>query len=116
MNWWDECERWLDNITYRDNYRLIRMARPFGFTVRVACQRPDRDTGEMGEGLGGLAHIMHGTPEGAVVQQMFGLFRAYDEHECRESFKYEGLRLYDPHMTLEALKTAATMSDTANVS
>jgi hypothetical protein len=81
-----------------------------GVYLQVACHRRDTYTGAMEWGHGGTAYLSYGADEAAIVAIAFGLVKAYVEHEAREGYTYQGLRVYGPHMTLEALKQAARTS------
>jgi hypothetical protein len=41
----------------------------------------------------------------------FGLFRAYEEHECREFFQWKGRSIFGPHISSESLWLVANTFD-----
>lgn len=79
--------------------------------IELLVWRKDTATGDWGYGRGGKRYLDKDelTPD-KVVQAIFGAYMAYEEHECREAFLYDGHRVYGPHMKLDALVTAAQLS------
>lgn len=75
--------------------------------MQVQCYRMDTVTSEMGVGKGGKCYLSPHMTDQEIVQNAFGLFKAYEEHECREFFTYKGKRIYGPHISLEALLEVA---------
>lgn len=41
--------------------------------------------------------------EGALVKTALAAALQAEEHECREAFTYQGVRLFDPHTTIDKL-------------
>jgi hypothetical protein len=41
--------------------------------------------------------------KGEIVQTAFAACLAWEEHECREAFKYKGQPVFSPHYNIEAL-------------
>lgn len=74
---------------------------------QIRCWRKDTITGEMGYGYGGKAYLSRHAVRSEVVATAFGLYKAYLEHETRESFKWRGRRVYGPHIDVVALHAAA---------
>ena len=79
--------------------------------VQVGTQRPDTYTQEMGLGKGGKAKVSDFATHDEVVKKIFGLCMAYTEHETREGFKWKGRRIFNPHVTIEALWSVAKKSN-----
>lgn len=77
-----------------------------GYWVQVGTERPCSYTGEIGIGKGGKAYISNHATDDEIVKKVFGLCIAYVEHETREGFKYKGVRIFNPHTSLEALLIA----------
>jgi hypothetical protein len=73
--------------------------------------RQDVVTGEWGWGTGGRGAVSEQATTSQIVQQAFGLFRAAEEHECREHFRYMGQRVFGPHIDVNALVEIATDTD-----
>lgn len=95
----DELIMLLDRITYKPGYRVVQAGR----LVQVSFSRPDAFTGEQGIGFGGTAKIPDDATPGDVLRTVFGLFRALEEHECREWFRVDGVQVFSPHITFDAL-------------
>jgi hypothetical protein len=79
--------------------------------VQIVCWRKDVITGEMGYGYGGKAYPSEHATLSELVQVIFGLYLRYWEHEARETFEYKGLRVFGPHISVEALMTVARKVD-----
>ncbi len=78
--------------------------------VQVGMNRPCVDTGEMNIGKGGKAYISkHATPD-EIIKKILGLAIAYVEHEIREGFTYQGKRLFEPHISIEALMSISNQT------
>lgn len=93
-----------DNIHYKPGYRVaVEIDENDQVYIQVQARRLDIVTNEMGWGKGGLFYVSYTATEQQIVQATFGLFKAYEEHECRERFTYKGKRIYGPHISLEAL-------------
>lgn len=75
--------------------------------VQVGTERACAYTGESGIGKGGKAYVSPYATDDEVVKKIFGLCLAYTEHETREGFLYRGRRLFNPHISLEALMSIA---------
>jgi hypothetical protein len=84
---------------------------PKGCFVQIKCWRRDVITGEWDWGYGGKAYPSEHATLSELTQMIFGLYRAYWEHEVRETFEYQGLRVYGPHISVEALMTVARKVD-----
>ncbi len=101
------------SVSYKPGYRLL--LRPDSTELRgrwyfqVEVDRPDAITGKPGTGRGGKAYLSPHACRSELVQTAFGLFKAYEEHEARESFRYNGRQVYGPHLDVTALWTIAEM-------
>lgn len=82
-----------------------------GPAVRIGHFRPDVVTGEPGWGFGGRFRVAPTATDSEVVQGIFGLFKAYEEHECRESFEWKHRRIFGPHLDIQALHDIAHRTD-----
>jgi hypothetical protein len=78
---------------------------------QIKCWRKDVITKEMGWGYGGKAYLSEEASDSELVGTIFGLYKNYVEHEARESFEFDGYRIYGPHMDVNALKTVARKVD-----
>lgn len=94
-------------ITYKDGYRLIcewdKEHENTRMYLQVACYRPDSLTGDLDWGHGGKAYLSPHMGNGEIVKTAFALFKSYEEHECREFFKYDGRAVFGPHISVDAL-------------
>lgn len=81
------------------------------YYFQVHCWRMDVITGQMGWGYGGKAYLSPHATDSELVQTAFGLYKAYWEHEARETFQYKGKRVFGPHISVEALLTVASKVD-----
>ena len=79
--------------------------------VQVRCQRLDVVTGKMGWGAGGKYRVSEHATDSEIVQATFGLFKAYEEHEVRENFYWEGARIFGPHIDIRAMHSVANKFD-----
>lgn len=96
------------DIHYKPDYRLyVGVSNEGKIYLQVQCWRPDSITGEYDWGKGGKLHLSIHMTDQEIVQNAFGLYKAYEEHECREFFTYRGKRIYGPHISLEALLEVA---------
>lgn len=71
--------------------------------IEINHHRPDTHTGQMGVGSGGRRFIPVTADISDIVRMVFGAFLAYQEHEAREAFKFQGVRVFGPHQDLVAL-------------
>jgi hypothetical protein len=78
-----------------------------GWLIRTTFRRPDRDTGEVEEGFGRWWHVPVGVTESGVVKTAFAAAKLILEHELMESFRVDGVRIFDPHHTIADLRMAA---------
>lgn len=100
----------LERITYKPGYRLIAAEdkrEGDRIYLQVECERPDIFTGEMGIGRGGKAYLSPSMVLAEIVRVAFGLLLSYEEHECREWFKYWDRSIFGPHISIGALWEAA---------
>jgi hypothetical protein len=81
---------------------------PFGYAIRTTFQRPDRDTGVISTGFGRWWLVPNDVTESGVVKTAYKAAMLILEHELMESFRYEGVRLFDPHHDVEDLRVAAS--------
>jgi hypothetical protein len=74
-----------------------------GWLVNTTFRRPDTDTGVMGTGRGRKEFIAVGTSESGVVKTAWLLAELIVRHELMEAFLYKGVRIFDPHHSVEEL-------------
>jgi len=100
----------IENISYKQDYDILVDIDPVSgqrVFIQVKCYRKDTVTGEWGYGKGGKLYLSPYMSDQEIVQNTFGLYKSYEEHECREFFMYKGKRIYGPHISLEALLEVA---------
>lgn len=97
-------------VTYKDGYRIVcerdKVNENGRIYYQVECDRPDIYTGEPGTGRGGKAYLSKFMTDSELSRILFGLFRAYEEHETREWFQIDGVSVFGPHISLDALLVA----------
>lgn len=96
------------NITYKpwSNQDFRAIFNENTREVTVTFQRPDTFTGKIGTGVGGTAYIPPDWTAGDVARTVFGLWKALEEHECREGFRVYGVQIFSPHIELDAMLEA----------
>ena len=106
--WSDLFKEVADNITYKDGYELLLLQDKIlgsegRWYYQVQCLRPDAITGCLGYGRGGKSYLSPNVTRSELITKAFGLFKSYEEHECREFFKYQGKQPFGPHIDVMAL-------------
>jgi len=81
------------------------------FYFQIECWRKDAITGQFGYGYGGKAYLSPHATESELVATVFGLYKSYVEHEARETFTWQGRRVYGPHIDVNALWEVARRVD-----
>lgn len=100
--------RLLSEVEYKPDYEIVLGISPEGRDyMQVHCWRIDSVTGLPGWGKGGKFYLSEHMTDQEIVQNAFGLFKSYEEHECREFFHFRGKRIYGPHISLDALLEVA---------
>lgn len=79
--------------------------------IQVRHRRRDIVTGAMGWGAGGKYRLSEHATDSEIVQAVFGLFKAYEEHEARENFYWRDARVFGPHIDVRALAEIAHRFD-----
>ena len=78
-----------------------------GWLVNTTFRRPDTHTGQIGIGTGRKEFVPVGASESAVVKTAWLLAELIVRHELMEAFLYKGIRIFDPHRTVEELSLPA---------
>jgi hypothetical protein len=100
----------VEQITYKEHFSVDAVIDELGDVwFEIVCWRPDAITGEWGYGYGGRRRLPTTSTRSDVVRNVFAAFKAYEEHECREFFRYRGEQVFGPHMDLDDL--AQKMAD-----
>ena len=71
--------------------------------LQVGMKRECVYTGTMGNGFGGKYEVSPHSTEDEIVKKLFAACKAYVEHETREGFLWDGKRIFNPHMTVQAM-------------
>jgi hypothetical protein len=75
-----------------------------GWLLWVSFERPDTLTGEIGRGRGRDEVVWRGATVSSVVKTAWVLVKMNVEHELMEGFQVDGVRIFNPHRTVEQLK------------
>lgn len=89
-------------------WEIEELPAPLGWRVRLTFSRPDTLTGDMGRGSGRWEMIDRGTSTSGAIKTCWLLLELLVRHELMECFLVDGLRIFDPHRTVEQLKGAKT--------
>jgi hypothetical protein len=81
-----------------------------GWLVNTTFRRPDTHTGEIGIGSGRQELVAFGASESGVVKTAWLLAELIVRHELMEAFLYQGVRIFNPHHTVEELSLPARKS------
>jgi hypothetical protein len=100
---WRDDRRFLVEVDKADSHGRIY--------VQVEADRIDVNTGEPGVGRGGKAYLTPYATDSELARTLLGLAIAYEEHEVREFFKVDGVAVFGPHISLDALLEAGTHLD-----
>ena len=74
-----------------------------GFLIRTTFQRPDTNTGEVGTGFGRWMHVDKNTDERGIIMTAWICAELIVKHELMEAFLVDGVRILDPHKSIEEL-------------
>jgi hypothetical protein len=85
-----------------------------GWHVNTTFQRPDTDTGVVGTGRGRKEFVAVGAGESSVVKTAWLLAELIIRHELMEAFLYRGVRIFDPHHTVDELSLPHKMRQSAS--
>ena len=85
-----------------------------GWLVNTTFRRPDTHTGEIGIGSGRQELIAFGASESAVVKTCWLLAELIVRHELMEAFLYRGVRIFNPHHSVDELSLPAKVAQPAS--
>ena len=74
-----------------------------GWLVNTTFRRPDTHSGQIGIGRGRQELVGFGASETAVVKTAWLLAELIVRHELMEAFLYKGIRIFNPHHSVEEL-------------
>lgn len=106
-----QMEAMVNAITYKEGYEIrfaVTGGRPY---IQVYCTRPDSITGEIGLGRGGEVYLSPLMTDSEIIRKCFGALLAYEEHECREWFRYCGKQIFGPHIHVAALMSICELKE-----
>lgn len=94
-------------ISLADNFHVEAGRDDGRLFVEVCYWRKDIRDDAYGMGHGGKRYLPFVASKDTIVKTVFGAYLAYVEHEARETFLYQGKRIFGPHIAIEALATVA---------
>lgn len=107
----DRASHLLKEVEYKEGWNFILAAEKTAIYIQVEVWRADAHTGEMDFGYGGKAYLRPEMTDGEIVRRAFNLCMAFEEHEARELFRFNGRSVFGPHIDLCALWNAAVHTD-----
>jgi hypothetical protein len=108
---WQRCCDLLAKVRYKERYKLYIGFEEPRIYIQIGNFRPDAVTGDWDWGRSGRFYLDPDLSDRDIVGRAFRLFLDYEQHECKEFFRFDGLALFNPHITLEALCEAAKHTD-----
>lgn len=82
-----------------------------GFLIRCGFWRPDTSTGVMGEGFGRWNHVPRNASETAIIMTGWVAITLVLQHEAMEAFEVDGVKILNPHKSLEELAYPRTLPE-----
>lgn len=105
----------VEDITYKPGFKVLcerdKADEGGRLYYQVEAERIDIVTNLPGVGRGGKSYLSPHQTLSELVRKAFGLFAAYEEHECRENFLWRGHRVFGPHIDVIALASVADKVD-----
>lgn len=74
-----------------------------GWFIHATFQRPDTNTGEMGEGRSREEFVRWAADPDTAIKTAYVILKLTVEHELMEAFRVDGVRVFDPHRTIAEL-------------
>lgn len=93
MGWGWEVEE-VFTIQEREKRPVMQTS---GYRLRTTFRRPDRSSGVVSTGYGRWWEVPQDVTTSGVVKTAFAAAKMILEHELMESFKWNGIRIFDPH-------------------
>lgn len=106
----DDLERIVAGLSFRDWKFALRYddKRPYlQLRFEEPCTKGTSKTGWSGRKWMLSPHMT----SSEVVRTAWKAVQAAVEHEAAETFKYRGIPVYNPHIDIEALRTASQIED-----
>lgn len=88
---------------------------PGGFHLWLAGIEEDTYTGQPALQEGRRWFISHHCTQSDVVRTAFKAVATWAEHEARESFKYQGVRVFSPHLDLDRMANRVKEAEDAEI-
>lgn len=79
-----------------------------GYRLRTTFRRPDRITGKFERGYGRWWEVPRDITVSGAVKTAYAACKMILEHELMESFKWNGIRVFDPHNSIQKLAQIST--------
>jgi len=96
----DRIHEIIKNCHYKEQTGLkVANLIPHGVLVQCVVHAINDKTEEPDLLQGPKCFIQLGETEDKIVMEIFKLWQWWEEHECAESFRYQGVKIYDPHTT-----------------
>lgn len=120
-----EIQEMINQISYKPGWRIIHGISGDRDYLQVEAHTPDADTSHhiathdevavpLVKWRGGKRYLSPHMCRQEIVGICFDLFKAAEDHELREWFRYRGTRIYCPHIDPDWLAENAT-DDTFSV-
>lgn len=95
----------MQHVSYKDWRIAVRMD---GDRVYLQCMftAPRAETGEPHDVHGRKWFLSRFMCDSEIVSTALMACLAAEEHECRESFRYRGQRIFGPHLDVDAMADA----------
>lgn len=103
-----EIKKILKNITFEKSnldmgWKWQAKENSDGFMIRTSFKRPDINNGKVGTGFGRFMFVDKNSSETAVVMTAWLCAELVVRHELMEAFLFRGVRILNPHKTVEEL-------------
>lgn len=92
--------RTLEKFGFPKTVKEMREPRVF---IQVIYDAPNTKTGEAGSWKGAKWYLTEFMTDDEIVKKAYLAFRTCIEHEVLESFKIDGITLFNPHVNFEEL-------------
>jgi hypothetical protein len=96
-------------ITYKEGWvlQLLHDTDGRNLSLQWHFPAPCAKTGVVQQQYTRVHRLSPAATDGEIVQTAFAAALQAEEHECREFFKFAGRRIFDPHLSLQALYARA---------
>lgn len=101
----EEIELIVDAVCYPGHW-FVLLPNGNGYLLQLRYNEPDVDTGKMEEQHARKWYLSPHATESEIVRTAFAACMMSAEHRVREHFMYKGIRVFGPHVDVEALSEA----------